>query len=108
MSFLATLAGVPDAKLMELGLPGRGVILDVTQTGTMLESDDGVEETICIFILEVRRPGERLHHVSIRQRFPWGRLDDIEPGQTLVSVRIDPRDRDRVVIDWDAPLVLDP
>jgi hypothetical protein len=108
MGFLATLAGVADAKLLELGLPGRGVILDVTQTGTMLESDDGVEETICIFILKVRRPGEAAYYATTRQRFPWHQLDELEPGQTLVSVRIHPRHADCVVIDWDAPLTLEP
>jgi hypothetical protein len=107
MGFLATLAGVPDPKLLELGHPGRGLILDITQTGTMLDSDDGTEETICIFILEVRRPGERANYVTTRQRFPWHRLDEIEPGQTLVAVRIDPRNPDRVAIDWTAPVVLD-
>jgi hypothetical protein len=106
MGFLSKLTGVPDANLIELGQPGRGLILDVTQTGTMLESDDGVEETICIFILEVRQPGERAFHASTRQRFPWHRLDEIEPGQTLVAVRIDPGDREHVAIVWDAPVVL--
>jgi hypothetical protein len=107
MGFLATLAGVPDAHLLELGKPGRGLILDVTHTGTMLESDDGVEETICIFILQVRRPGEGVFYATARQRFPWHRLDEIELGQTLVAVRIDPRNRERVAIDWNAPVVVD-
>ena len=106
MSFLATLAGVPDAELLALGQPGRGVILDITQTGTMLESADGTEETICIFILEVRRPGERAFFATTRQRFPWHRLDEIEPGQTLVAVRVDPRNREHVAILWDAPVVV--
>jgi hypothetical protein len=108
MGFLATLAGVADARLLELGRPGRGVILDVTQTGTMLESDDGVEETICIFILEVRRPGTPAYFATTRQRFPWHQLVELELGHTVVSVRIHPRHADVVVIDWDAPLMLEP
>jgi hypothetical protein len=106
MGFLATLAGVPDANLLASGHAGRGLILDITHTGTMLESNDGVDETICIFILEIRRPGEQVFYATTRQRFPWHQLDEIEPGQTLVAVRIDPHNRDRVAIDWRAPVVL--
>lgn len=106
MGFLSNLAGVPDANVLELGQPGRGLILDVTQTGTMLEADDGTEETICIFILEVRRPGERAFYATTRQRFPWHRLDEIEPGQTLVAVRVDPLNPTHIAIDWNAPLVV--
>lgn len=106
MGFLATLAGVPDPILLEQGEPARGLLLDVTLTGTMLESDDGVDETICIFILEVRRPGHGASYATARQRFPWHQLDEIEPGQTVVAVRVDPRNPDRVAIDWHAPIVV--
>jgi hypothetical protein len=106
MGFLSTMVGVPDAKLLAYGEPGRGLILDITHTGTMLESADGVDETICIFILEVRRPGERAFHATTRQRFPWHQLDEIEPGQTLVAVRIDPRNSEHIAIDWAAPVIV--
>ena len=106
MGFLSNLTGVPDMRIVQLGHPGRGLILDVTQTGTMLEAPDGTEETICIFILEVRRPGERPYHATARQRFPWHRMDQLEIGSTLVAVRIDPRNESHVAIDWKAPLVL--
>jgi hypothetical protein len=106
MGFLSNLTGVPDARLLDRGRPGRGLILDVTPTGTTVESDDGVDEAICIFILEVRHPKSTPYHATTRQRFPQLRLCEIEPGQTLVAVRVDAANPSHVAIDWDAPVIV--
>lgn len=106
MGYLSNLAGVPDARLLDRGRPGRGLILDVAPTGTTIPSDDGVDEAICIFILEVRSPESAPYHATTRQRFPQTRLDEIEPGQTLVAVRVDAANPSHVAIDWDAPVIV--
>jgi hypothetical protein len=105
MGFLSNLTGVPDARILDRGRPGRGLILDVTPTETTVASDDG-DEAICIFILEVRHPKTPPYHAITRQRFPRGRLAEIEPGQTLVAVRVDNTNPSHVAIDWDAPVIV--
>jgi hypothetical protein len=106
MGFLSNLTGAPDPRILERGRPGRGLILDMTPTGTTIASDDGIDEAVCIFILEVRHPRTPAYHVTTRQRFPRGRLCEIEPGQTLVAVRVDTANPSHVAIDWDAPVIV--
>jgi hypothetical protein len=98
--------GMADPALLERGRPGRALILDVSPTGATVDSDEGIAEAICLFILEVRSPAVAAYHATTRQRFPVSRLDEIEPGQTLVAVRIDANSPSRVAIDWDAPVVV--
>jgi hypothetical protein len=108
MGFLSTFMGLPHSDLIERGQPGRGLILDLMHTGRKIPTEDGIEESICVFILEVRRPGERAFYTTTRQRFPWRDLDQIETGATLVAVRVDPRQRTRTTIVWNAPLIFAP
>lgn len=105
MVFLSALTGQPDERLLEHGLPGCGLIREVIPTETTMTFESGAPETLCIFILQVRLPAHAPYHTTVRQCVAPQRMSEIEPGQTLVAVRVDARNPVHVAIDWDAPVV---
>jgi hypothetical protein len=80
-------------ELKKSGTPAEALILRIWDTGIIVNDDPVVG-----FLLEVRPAGRRSYQA--RTKFLISRLDvpRIQPG-TVVPVRIDPRDRERVALD---------
>ncbi|MFI5959266.1 hypothetical protein [Cryptosporangium sp. NPDC051539] len=91
-------AGV-DEQLMRAGQLARGVIVDVQLTGTTVQMG-GPPERVCVVTLEVSLDDTPPYRATVRQRIAEHVLPQLQPGRTLVAVRVDPVDRAKVAIDW--------
>ena len=80
-------------ELQRSGAPAEALILSIWDTGITVNNDPVVG-----FLLEVRPAGRPAYQA--RTKLLISRLDvpRIQPG-AVVSVRIDPRDRERVALD---------
>jgi hypothetical protein len=103
MGLFSKLTGGTDTKLLTTGILGRGVILNVELTGTTVQAGGGIEERVCNFTVEVTLDGRPPYAAVVRQRFPEFQLAQIQPGNTLVAVRVDPTNPTKVAIDWSQP-----
>ena len=103
MGLFSKLSGGPDKKLLETGVPGRGIITEVKLTGTTLQSGNGLVQRTCIFTLEVSLDGKEPYTATAKQRFPEVQLSQIDPGNTTVCVRANPDNPEEIAIDFDNP-----
>ena len=97
--------GVPK-ELLENGLLGRGVIMDVQSTNVAVGSE-GFEERVCVFTIEVTLDNQSPYTATCRQAMPMVALAQMSPGQSIVAVRVDPNDQTHIAIDLsqEAPTV---
>jgi hypothetical protein len=102
MGFLKKLTGGTDTKLLETGLPGRGIITDVQLTGTTVQSGNGLVQRACVFTLEVSLDGKDPYTASCKQRIPEIQLARIQPGGTTVAVRANPDNLEDIAIDFNS------
>ena len=100
MGLLSKITGGVDKKLLETGLPGRGIITDVKLTGTTLQTGNGLVQRTCVFTLEVSLDGKDPYTATCKQRIPEIELPQIQPGNSTVAVRANPDDLSQVVIDF--------
>jgi hypothetical protein len=103
MGLLSKLTGGTDTKLLANGRPARGVIVDVALTGSTVQMGGGFVERICVFTVEVTLDGQPPYHAQIRQRIPEIQIPQIQPGNTMVMVKVDPSDPTKAAIDWSTP-----
>jgi hypothetical protein len=103
MGFFSKLTGGVDKKLLTTGVLGQGLITDVKLTGTTLQSGNGLVQRACVFTMEVRIDGKEAYLATCKQRIPELQIPQLQPGDTLVAVRVDPADPSRVAIDFSAP-----
>ncbi len=102
MGLFSKLTGGVDKKLLETGLPGRGIITDVKMTGTTLQTGNGLVQRTCIFTMEVSVDGKDPYTATAKQRIPEIQLPQIQPGNTTVAVRVSQDDPSQVAIDFDS------
>jgi hypothetical protein len=103
MGLFSKLTGGADKKLLETGLPGRGIITDLKLTGTTLQSGNGLVQRTCIFTLEVSLDGKDPYTATVKQRFPEVQIPQIDLGNTTVCVKANPENLEEVAIDFDSP-----
>src|SRR5262245_15030075 len=84
--------------LVQTGIPGDATVLSIRETGISFRS--GLE-TLVGFQLEVRVPGRPPYNVALEQGVPRILLGGVVPG-SVVSVRVDPVDPQKVAIDFSA------
>jgi hypothetical protein len=110
MGLLSKITGGADKKLLETGLLGRGIITDVTLTGTTLQSGNGLVQRICLFTVEVSLDGRAPYIATCRQRIPEIELPRIRPGATTVAVRANPAELTQIALDFgtEPPVVTTP
>ena len=107
MGLFSKMTGGVDKKLLETGLLGRGIITDVTMTGTTIQTGNGLVQRKCIFTLEVSLDDKDPYKATCTQRIPEVQLPQIQPGGTTVAVRANPDNLEQVVIDFNtAPPVV--
>ena len=101
----SAVAGV-DADSIDNARLGRGVIVSVQPTGTTITVGN-LEQRICVFQVEVALDDTTPYMATCRQRIPMWTMAQIQPGATVVAVRVDANDPTRFAIDWDttAPTV---
>ena len=97
----SAVAGV-DAHSIDNARLGRGVIVAVQPTGTTITTGN-VEQRICVFQVEVALDDTKPYMATSRQRIPMWTMAQIQPGATVVAVRVDANDPSRMAIDWDTP-----
>ncbi len=81
-------------RVTATGVAGSARVLSVTDTGATLN-----DHPVCDLQLEVSVPGQAAYATTIRQAVPRMQAPMLQPGTTL-AVKVDPEDRDSVVMDW--------
>jgi len=91
------MAGIQETqRVTATGVPGTARVLGVTDTGATVN-----DHPVCEVQLEVSVPGQGPYTTTISQTIPRMQIPMLQPGATLV-VKVDPADRDTVVMDWQA------
>ncbi len=91
------MAGIQETQRVTAnGVPGSARVLGVTDTGATLN-----DHPVCEVQLEVTVPGQGPYTTTISQAIPRMQAPMLQPGTTL-TVKVDPADRDTVVLDWQA------
>ena len=97
----SAVAGV-DADSIDNAVLGRGVIVSLQPTGTTITVGN-LEQRICVFQVEVALDDTKRYVATCRQRIPMWTMAQIQPGATVVAVRVDANDMSRVALDWETP-----
>jgi hypothetical protein len=110
MGLLSKITGGTDKKLLQTGLPGRGIITEVQLTGTTLQSGNGLVERVCHITVEVSLDGKEPYTATCKQRINEIQIAQIQPGATTVAVRANADDLTDIAIDFAAepPVVTTP
>jgi len=97
---MKTAFGGDDSDLMATGLPGRGEILNVQITGSSVQVGGAPPQQVCVFQVTVYLDDTPPFQAEVRKRVPVYALANLQPGQSVVAVRVDPADHTRVGIDF--------
>ena len=95
----ADMTGAVDQDILDNGLPGQGLILDVQETGVSVGYEQD-PRPVCQFEVQVMLDNTEPYTVHVRQSVRLAWVSQFQPGHTLVAVRVDPADRSRVVLDF--------
>lgn len=82
------------SALLQTGVPGKGVVAGLTDTGMEVNMNRVVE-----IAMDVSADGAETYRTTVREGVSPMMMPQIQLGNT-VPVRIDPEDRDRVTLDW--------
>ncbi len=97
---MKTAMGGDDSQLMATGLLGRAEVMNVQVTGASVQHGGAPPEQVCLFALMVYLDDTPPFPAEVRKRVPVYSLAQIQPGQTVVAVRVDASDHSRVGIDF--------
>jgi hypothetical protein len=101
MGFLKKLTGGTDTKLLATGLPGRGVILSVTPTGTTMQMGGGMVERACQFKVQVTLDQQPPYEATCKQRVAEVYIPQFQPGASVVAVRANPANLSEIMLDFE-------
>ena len=101
MGFLRKLTGGTDTKLLQTGLPGRGVILSVTPSGTTVQMGGGMVERACQFRVQVTLDGRAPYEATCKQRVAEVYIPQFQPGSSVVAVRANPENLAEIAVDFE-------
>ena len=99
MGLLRKLTGGVDKKLLQTGVLGRGLITDLNLTGTTVQTGNGLTERACIFTVEVTLDDTPTFTATCKQRIAEILIPKINPGSSVVAVRVDPEDHNHIALD---------
>jgi hypothetical protein len=97
MNKMRTMTGSVSKQLLETGLLGRGIIIEVKQTAVSTGVDFDPSH-VCVFTLEVALDGEPRYQASCRQAVRATVLPQLLAPNATVAVRVDPADHSRVAL----------
>ena len=92
--------GGVDGDLISNGILGRADLLGVDISGTTLQFGNGLVERKCVLTLQVYLEGEAPFPATATQRVPEIYIPQLQPGATVLAVRVDPADRSKVAVDF--------
>jgi len=101
MGFLKKLTGGTNTKLLETGLPGRGLIMEVVPTGTTVQMGNGLVQRACNFRIEVTLDNQPPYETSCKQRVPEITISQFQPGSSVVAVRANPDNPTEIALDFE-------
>lgn len=101
MGFLKRAVGGSDKKLLEEGLLGRGIVLEVTPHRTTVQVMNGLTERVCDFKLEVSLDNRARYEATCRQRVPEIYLPQFQAPNATVAVRANPDKLTEIALDLD-------
>jgi len=87
---------------MATGQLGRAEVMNLRISGSSVQHGGAPPEQVCVFDLMVYLDNTPPFPAEVRKRVPVYALAQIQPGHTVVAVRVDPADRTRVGIDFSA------
>lgn len=93
------MAGSVPKDLLENGTLARGVIVEVRQTNVST-GPDHFQAPVMEMVVEVTLDNEAPYNAKVRQAIPITVVPQLVPGRTIVAVRVDPKDRNTVAIDF--------
>ena len=96
---LKGLTGSVSEDLLQNGLLGRGVIVDVQETGVSVGHGDMDPHRVCVFTVEVTLDDQDPYQATCRQAVRLEQLPLFQPGKTMVAVRVNPNDPQEVALD---------
>jgi hypothetical protein len=104
---MKTAMGGDDSQLMATGQLGRAEVMNIQITGTSVQHGGAPPEQLCLFDLTVYLDDTPPFQAQVRKRVPLYAISEIQPGRTVLAVRVDPADQSRVGIDFrvDPPTV---
>ncbi len=97
---MKTAMGGDDAQLLATGQLGRAEITNLQISGTSVQHGGAPPEQVCVFDLLVYLDDTQPFNAQVRKRVPLYSISEIQPGQTVLAVRVDPSDHSRVGIDF--------
>jgi Protein of unknown function (DUF3592) len=95
--------GLRADRIYKIGLPGEATVISNEQAAFGIGSSDSNDyrvTPIYKLVLRVSLPGEAPYEAKVNEIAPGMRRYQMQPGATL-PVRVDPKRRSRVVVDWE-------
>ena len=96
---LKGMTGSPSQDVLEHGLLGRGAIVNVQETGVSVGHGDMDPHRVCVFTVEVTLDNQDPYQATCRQAVRLELLPQLQPGKTLVAVRVNPNDPQEIALD---------
>ncbi|HEY4376371.1 MAG TPA: hypothetical protein VGM93_04405, partial [Acidimicrobiales bacterium] len=96
------LIGGVDTKLLQTGLPGRGLILEVVPSGGTVQVGGGLVERSCTFKVQVTLDNQPPYTTTCKQRVAEIYLPQFQPGATVVAVRANPENVAEIALDFNS------
>src|SRR5215218_8037333 len=94
MSWRTRLFGTPDREVLTRGIPAVGVVVSARESGIELNDQDVMDLRV-----RVDLPGHDPYEADVRQQVPERAEKAIHEG-ARVPVRVHPRDRAKVALDF--------
>lgn len=89
-------SGAVPKELLSDGLLGRGLILEISQTGVSVGEVD--PSLVCEISVEVMLDEVPRYAATCRQGIPTTAFGQLVPGQTMVAIRVNPKDHSEVAL----------
>lgn len=99
MGWCGNLIGSADDSVILNGILGRGEITNLTMSGMMLQTGNGLVERKCTITANVFLDSTPMFVATIVQRVQEIMIPQLFSGSAVVAVRVDPIDHTKVAID---------
>src|SRR5207302_3963406 len=90
--------GSPSKQLLQTGLMGRGIIMNVQQTSVSIGPDFDPSH-VCVFTIEVALDNTPRYTATCRQAVSAMLLPQLMSGEATVAVRVNPNDHSEIAMD---------
>lgn len=102
MGFFKKMMSGVDTDLLANGVPGQGLILSVTPSGSTVQMGNGLVERSCQFQVQVTLDNVPPYTTTVKQRVPEVYLSQFVPGSTVVAVKANQADHSQIALDFNS------